>query len=1048
MNFKPLKKSVLIAAIAFAGYGTMQAQVTTSSIQGTIFSVAGSKVSGEKIKATHLPSGTVYTGESNAAGYFNMPNLRVGGPYRIEITQGGKQPIVYEDIYLQLGELFAIDVRPSAIKEKSIESVNITGVRKKRSAGATTVVGKKQIENMPTLSRSLQDFTRLTPQANGNSFGGANNRFNNITIDGAVNNDVFGLSGSGTPGGQSGTQPISLDAIQEIQVALAPFDVTQGNFTGAGVNAITRSGTNKFEGSAYFFGRNQNTIGKSVVNGKKSTDFVDFQYGARVGGPIIKNKLFFFMNAEAGRKTVPTLFNAGEAGAVMSTDIANQIAEHTLKTYNYNVGTFGPINALTQNNKFFGKIDWNINNHHQFAIRYNFIDAFDDNISRSPNSFRFGNNAYKFTNRQNVIVAELRSNFSSRLSNNLILGYTSIRDKRETSGTLFPHIIIGNINGISGASAEFGSQRSSVANELDQNIFEITDNLKYNIGKTTFTVGTHNEFFSFKNLFINNYNGRWDFNTLQDYLNNKPNRVQATYSLLENEDKPAAKFSAAQLSFYGQGDSEVFKNFRLTYGLRVDMPIISDKPMRNEKIEKIFAGYRTDNTPSGKILWSPRVGFNYNVNGDRTFVMRGGAGIFTGRVPFVWLSNQFTNSGMLFGAVDARYSIQKPNAINNGKGFDPNVPNQRNMAAGVKTTEVNLVKNDFKIPQVLRINLASEIKLPGGINALFEGILSKTLNNIVYSDINISGSKEAIDPALSGGADTRSSYAGQRVSQNNFTNVILMGNSNSGYTYSLTTQLQKSFHFGLDLMAAYTHGQAMSVNDGASSTAKSNWEYVQIVNNPNHPSLAYSNFDIRHRIIGSTGYKVSYGRNKAFGTGINIFYAGSSGAPFTYLYNGDVNGDGAVANDLLYVPRNASEIKLISPAGQNLSSVAEQWAALNNYIEQDPYLRERRGMYTERNGARMPWEHKFDLRISQDLGITINERVHRFQLTCDIFNVGNLLNKEWGRSYFVNNGAYTLINYDNRNNGFTFRAPQGNTAYNVADIASRWQMQLGVRYLF
>ena len=1038
-------KKTLIVAILLGGFFTASAQVTTSSINGVVTQSAGKNTAGATIKATHQPSGTVYSGVSNSSGYFNLSNLRVGGPYLVEITYGNLQPMVYENVYLQLGEPFAVDAKLSEEKETSIETVQIVSVgRNSRKTGATTVVGRKQLESMPTLSRSLQDFTRLTPQANGNSFGGANNRYNNITIDGAVNNDVFGLSGSGTPGGQAGTQPISLDAIQEIQVALAPFDVTQGNFTGAGVNAVTRSGTNKFEGSAYFFGRNQNTIGKSVITGEKSSKFTENQYGLRIGGPLVKDKLFFFLNLESGRRTSPLAFNAGEAGSAMTSDIAQQIANHTLTAYGYDVGGYGPQDIETQNNKIFGKIDWNINDKHQLAVRYNFIDAFDDNLSRSGNFFRFGNNAYKFTNKQHGLVAELRSNFNSSFSNNLIVGYSSIKDSRDIAGSPFPQITILNIGGVSGASAEFGSQRSSYANELDQTIFEVTDNFKWNVGKSTFTLGTHNEFFSFRNLFINNLNGRWDFNSVADYINNNPARVRATYSLIPGEPRPESKFNAAQLAFYAQGESEVFKNFRLTYGIRVDIPVIGDKPLRNPKIEAAFPGFRTDNTPSGQLLWAPRAGFNYNVNGDRSLVLRGGAGIFTGRVPFVWLSNQFTNSGMLFGTVDAR-----TNQINGGNGFDPNIENQQNMGSGSTRAEVNLVSEDFKIPQVLRFNLAGDFRLPGGVNATLEGMVSKTLNNIVYSDINISGSTANINPALSGGADVRPNYAGQRVNATDFTNVILLSNSSRGYSYSLTTQLQKSFDFGLDLMVAYTNGQSASINDGNSSTALSNWEFTQIVNNPNNPALANSNFDIRHRTIGSAGYRIEYGKNKAFATGFSLFYAGTSGSPFTYLYNGDVNGDGAFSNDLLYVPNSASEIKLVALTGSNSATVAEQWTALNNFIEQDPYLKTRRGQYAERNGARTPWEHRFDLRVTQDLGITIKERVHRFQLTFDIFNVGNLLNKDWGKSYFVANQAYQLITYTTSGGGgYTFRAPSENKAFNISDLALRWQGQFGVRYIF
>ncbi|MCY4778950.1 carboxypeptidase regulatory-like domain-containing protein [Sphingobacterium sp. UT-1RO-CII-1] len=814
-----MKKSLLFFALFLVSYGTIQAQVTTSSMTGVVTQSSGYATVGATIKAVHVPSGTTYSGSANVAGRFNLANMRVGGPYRVEVTFVGRDPIVYEGLYLQLGQPFVInpvfDDGTTSLEAVSVSAgTNGRGTR----TGASTTVSKKQLENMPTLSRSLQDFTRLTPQANGNSFGGTNNRYNNITIDGAVNNDVFGLAGSGTPGGQAGTQPISLDAIQEIQVVLAPYDVTLGNFTGGGVNAVTRSGTNTVEGSVYFFGRNQNTIGKDVLTRKKSETFKDNQFGFRLGGPIIKDKLFFFLNGEMGRRTAPLLNAAGEPGSAISLATADLIAKHTLENYGYDVGSYGPMDMKTENNKIFAKIDYNISDKHQLSARYNYIDAFDDNIGRGASYLRFGNNAYKFSNKQHGFVAELRSNFDSRFSNNLIIGYSLVRDSRDILGALFPQVTIRNIDNISGNTVDFGSQRSSTANILDQDVFEFTNNFKWNVGNHTFTFGTHNEFFKFRNLFINNANGYWQFNSVQDYIDNKPAQVEATYALEDNGVLPQAEFNAAQLGFYAQGESQFNSNFKLTYGMRVDVPVFNDKPKRNEKIENSFPGYRTDRAPSGKLLFSPRVGFNYDIQGDRSVVLRGGAGIFTGRVPFVWLSNQFSNNGVDFGSVFAT-----GNGINNGNGFDPNIENQKNMGAGSTRAEVNLVSEDFKIPQVGRFNLAGDFQLPYGVLATVEAIYSKTINNIVYSDINVSGSTGTIKESLSGGADLRPNYAGQRVNSKDFTNVILIDNTNKGYTYSITGQLQKNFNSGFNAMVAYTYGQSRAVNDGSSSIARSNW---------------------------------------------------------------------------------------------------------------------------------------------------------------------------------------------------------------------------------
>lgn len=1040
-----MRKYLLLLVMAFFTTAAAIAQVTTSSMTGTIKDSKETLV-GATVTAVHEPTGTVYAVTTNVDGRFNIPNMRIGGPYKVTVSFVGYQPATLNDIYIRLGEPFLINqtLTQTGI---SLAEVAITGrkdvVMNSRRTGASTNISRAQLENLPTSNRSINDFLKLTPQSNagpsgGTSFGGSNNRFNNITIDGAVNNDVFGLANTGTPGGQAGTQPISLDAIQEVQVVLAPYDVTLGNFTGAGVNAVTRSGTNKIEGSAYYFLKNQDLSGKNVITGLKSSNFSDLQYGVRLGGPIVKNKLFFFANVELGRRTAPLGNNAGDPN-VISTATAKAIADYTMSTYKYDVGSYGLQNLDRQNDKFFVKLDWNIDAKNQLTARYNYINAFDDNLTRSATSFGFGNNAYRIKNKQSVAIVELRTNFNSKYSNNLIVGYTRIRDARQTQGALFPSVTINNIDGVSGRSATFGSERSSVANQLDQDIFEVTDNFKVNLGKHILTFGTHNEFFKFRNLFMNNSNGRWTFTNLADYQANARAAVQATISKVPNDPYPSARFSAAQLSVYAQDEWDAAKGLKITYGIRLDKPIFGDKPVANPTIEASFPGYRTDRTPSAAILFSPRVGFNYDVKGDRSIQLRGGTGIFTGRVPFVWLSNQYGNNGTYFRNISV--------GANPGAVFVPDPTNQASAAPAANTAEVNLVSDNFKIPQVWRSNLAADFKLPYGIIATVEGIYSKTLNNVVYKDINMSPSTGTLNPALSGGADKRPIYPG-RVNSGAFTNVILLENTNKGYTYTLTGQLQKTFDNGFTSMIAYTYGSAKSVNDGASSTALSNWEFVQIVNDPNNPPLAISNFQTKHRIVGSVGYQFTYGHNKAFGTGLALFYSGYSGNPFTYLINGNLNSDSAPnnGNDLFFVPRTQADIKF-----SNAATADAQWAALNAYIEQDPYLSKRRGQYTERNGATTPWQHQFDLRVTQDLGGMIGSTKNRIQLTLDVFNIGNLINKSWGRQYSVTNQAYSIVGVTNptlATGGYSFGAPAGNVPYTTAPFASAWSMQFGARYLF
>lgn len=1033
-----MKKFLLFTLVVLLGALGANAQVTTSNLTGTVSDSQESLI-GATVKAIHQPTGTSYGASTNAEGRFTIPNMRAGGPYLITVTYIGYQKAEYTNVSLKLGEPLTLHVVLTR-DGVSLSEVVVVGTRDKvfdaKRTGASTNISKEQLEELPTLSRSLSDFWRLTPQANGNSFGGQNSRFNNITIDGAVNNDVFAASSSAiTPGSNSNTQPVSLDAIQEIQVVLAPYDISYGNFTGAGVNAITRSGTNKFEGSAYFFGRNQNTVG-TQPNGLKSSTFMNNQYGLRIGGPIVKDKLFFFVNGELGRAEAPSVLNAGDPGALLTVAQATDLANFVKTTYSYDVGSIGEQQAQTFNDKVFARLDWNINDKNQLMLRHNYIKAFDDAFSRFANNFRYGNNGGRNNNKQNISVLELRSTLSESVSNNLILGYSTVRDARSTLGALFPHVQINNV-GASGNQINFGSERSSTSNQLDQDIFEITDNLKVFTGNHTFTFGTHNEFFKFRNLFVNNRYGYWQFNSLADFQANRPFRVEATYPITPNPGE--ARFSAAQLGFYFQDEIQASDNLRLTAGMRVDVPLFFDTPERNPLAESAF-GLRTDVTPKSRPLVSPRLGFNYDVFGDRSLQIRGGAGIFTGRVPFVWLSNQFTNNGVLFGTVFQ----------NNPATFQPD-PNKQSTAGGSQTTyELNLIQENFKLPQSMRANLATDFKLPGGIVTTLEGVFNRTVNNISYQDINIARRTGSLNPILSGGADLRPTYGGKV--NTTVTNAILLKNSGNGYSYNLTAQLQKAFDFGFNASLAYTYGDARDVNSGTSSTARSNWQFNQIVQDPNNPEIGYSRFDLKHRIVGSLNYGVNYGKSKAFGTTISLFYAGRSGEPISYLYNGDLNGDGSTGNDLLYVPRTASEIRLVPlTASGSLPALtaAEQWTQLNAFIESDPYLKERRGRYVERFGGRMPWEHAFDVRLLQDLGTMVKGTRNRIQLSIDVFNFGNMINKSWGRAYSLGNNASTLVSYSTSSGGgYTFRTPNGGTAYQVDQIRSRWAAQFGARYIF
>jgi outer membrane receptor protein involved in Fe transport len=1025
------------------------AQVTTSSISGTIRS-GNEALEGATVTAIHVPTGTLYHTSSMKGGVFNLVNMIPGGPYNVDVSFVGYQNFTEDDLNLSLGENTRLDIILSPSTANLTEVVVSGTSSARRKTGASTSISRQTIAALPTLSRSIQDYTRLTPQANGNSFGGMNNRFNNITIDGAVNNDVFGLASSGTPGGQASTTPISLDAIQEIQVVLAPYDITFGNFTGGGINAVTRSGTNRMEGSAYYFVRNENTVGKDPVTKTKSTSFSDKQYGLRIGGPIIKNKLFFFANGELARRTAPTIFNAGENGSAITTEEATTLTSFLKTNYNYDAGSYNAFNAQTQSDKFFGRIDWNISDKHRLTIRHNYIKAFDDNISRSNTLFRFGNNTYRFNNKQNITVAELRSRFSNSLSNDLIIGVHRIRDYRTIYGTLFPSIEISK-----GASTiQVGSERSSPANELDQDITEVTDNFKIFKGNNTFTIGTHNEFFKFRNLFMNNFNGRWRFASFNDFYIDNPRQVDVTYSNVPGVEKPSSEFNAAQLGFYGQDEIQINPQFRLNLGLRLDVPVIGSRPGFNQIVDSTFAGkYSTTNIPTGQLLWSPRVGFNYDVEGNKRMIVRGGAGIFTGRIPFVWISNQFSNSGLLLNSISVTDNSSTPqNEVNNGNGFEPDPSRQSTVGSASRNFEVDLMTKDFKLPQVFRVNLATDIKLPAGILATFEAIYSKTINNVLYQDINLTESVGTADPAYNNGADHRIAFASSTTARRlnpSITNALLISNTSKGYSYNLTAQFSKTWK-NVFASIAYNHNDAADINSGANSTALSNWEFVQVVGDPNNPGLSTSNYALTHRFTGVVSVNLNYA--KFMRTSIGIFYSGNSGQRFTYLVNGDLNSDGRFGNDLMYVPNNPGEINFVDFLNADNTvkfTAAQQSSAFDEYINNNKYLRNRRGQYTERNGSSTPWEHVIDMRIAQDFYLVNGDSKHTLEVTFDIFNLTNLINREWGRQFTVTNQAYSILSTVSRSSGTVkgYNYTPNQIPWSMS-FASRFQGQLGLRYSF
>lgn len=1056
---KLIYKCLILCFVALLRLQLAWAQgTTTAAMNGAVQDESGAALPGATVIAVHTPTNTQYVAPTNTEGRYNFQNMRVGGPYTVTIRYVGYQDKMTNNINLGLGQNltlnFTLASSSQTLNEVQVVSKDDDLISIDRT-GAATQVSTEQIESLPTISRSLSDFTRITPQAStsgsGTSFAGQNNRFNNFSIDGTVNNDVFGLSSSGTNGGQTGVQPISLDAIEAIQVVIAPFDVRQSGFTGGGINAITRSGSNKFKGSAYWFGNSEKLVGKSPDESRtKLPEYTDYQAGFRVGGPIVKNKLFFFLNAEKTDRTAPLLFAPGTSSSNITVDEANRILS-VANRLGYDPGSFASQQDQTSSEKIFARLDWNINNNNQLTLRHSYVHGQDLDNSRSPNSLRFSNNAQIFPSNTNSTVLQLRSSFGEgKFANEAIIGYTAVRDDRDIVGAPFPAVTL-RLSG--GRTIALGSEPFSVQNQLNQDVFTVTNNFNAFIGKHTFTLGTSNEFYKTFNLFIRQEFGAYEYNSIEAFeaigtaAETAPSAFFRNYSRTANRQE-GAQFSAYQLGFYAQDEYAVMENLKVTGGIRFDIPTFNDEPAVNQEFNEAFAprGLATNKTPGAQFMISPRIGVNWDVFNNNNTQIRGGAGIFTGRAPFVWIANQYTNTGLLLGSISATRPTDFP------AGFmfsaDPNnQPTATNFGRSDRTAEINITDPNFKFPQLVRFNAAVDQRLPGNFIATLEGIYSQNLNNIYYQNLNVQQTGSLT------GADNRPIFS---RTPNNFQDIIYLTNTNKGYSYSATAQVQKGFEYGLTGSVAYTYSRAKDVNPGGSSQARSNWINVNQVYGLNNVQEAYSDNDVRSRVVAAVNYVLKLGDFSS--TTISAFYNGQSGIPLSYIYNGDVNGDAGRTNDLIYIPRAQSEINLVDvtdrTTGNVITSAADQWTALDAFIEGNDYLSSRRGQYAERNGDRLPWQNQVDVRLMQEFALRHSENSHKLQLTLDILNVGNLINKNWGKQYQASFNANQLLDVAGGAGtatptfNYTGRGLTDGQPYFVNDFFSRWRGQVGVRYIF
>ena len=1105
--------SIFVATGAFA-------QVTTSSMSGKVTEKNGTPVVGATVVAVHTPSGSKYYSTTSANGEYRISNMRIGGPYEVEVSLLGYGSAKAGNAYLKLGENYVCNVEMTeqaiALNEVVVSAGIKNPILNSDRTGASTNISSNQLKQLPSISRGITDFTKLTPQANGTSFGGRDNRMNTITIDGAAFNNNFGLSTSQIlPGGEA--QPIALDAIEEISVNLAPFDIRQSQFTGASINAVTKSGDNTYRGSLYTYQRpkkfNGNKVGDNKVKDAHESKYQT--YGVTFGGPIIKDKLFFFVSGEYEKSTSPS--GAWEPSTNGESNTANKISRTTvsdlktmhdylLNTYNYEAGSYQNFpNFEDDNHKILARIDWNINKHNKLTLRYNEVVGNSDQLTNyssapyprgsgrsSASSVSFSNSWYGFKNTVRSITGELDSHWG-KVSNQLLASYTMIEDKRTSPSSVFPFVDI-----YSGGDQymSFGYELFTYNNDVKNNTFSIKDNVSISLGKHNLTVGASFDKLYFKNAYMREATSyyRYDYNNTKDpatnityangmdafYANATPTAFAVTYGY-NGADAPGVELNFGMAALYVQDEWQMYDNFKLTAGIRAELPFYMNDIDSNSEIDNLGFNkwsnhfrdhYTVGNTaeknykmqsgkwPDKHLQISPRLGFNWDVFGDRSLQVRGGTGLFSGFLPFVWFTNQPNSTGYI---QSPETMITNVNTLaQNGFKFNadykaqiaahptlfPQTPGK--LTSGAAVCEVD---KDFKMPQVWRTNVAVDIALPWNMVFTVEEIYTKDINAIMQKNVNLD-----YPAGYYSGSDNRPYWSNKKINSN-ISSAMVLTNTNKGYQNSLTFQLTKNLTKGFSGMIAYTYNVAKAVTSNPGSTASSAWSSNTVVSYLNDPELSSSSFAVPHRVVGDISYRFEW--LKHFATTVSLFYSGSAQGRASWTYSNDMNKDGN-SSDLMFIPYSKTDILFKNKTANGVTMTAdEQRDAFWNLVESNSYLKSHKGKYASRYGYVEPWHNRWDFKLIQDIFTNFgSNRRYTLQLSLDVLNVGNLLNKKWG--------AYKSMgiqNYDNLRpltmagtadgqpvytlNANSIKAFKESTSWTkTASISNVWTMMFGVRLMF
>lgn len=1052
MNALLRRAGLVTGALALAAVAARRADAqgtTFGAVQGIVTEAgaANRAIEGATITVINASTGQRYSATTRSNGRYNVENVTIGGPYTIEARAIGYQAMRRTNVTLILGQRLDanFELQQSVVQ---LQEVVVAGAANPlinaNKTGAEQSIGAQAIENLPLLGRNFTDLIRTSPQIVGTSVSGQNNRFNNIQIDGGVNNDLFGLGGTGAPGGQVNASAVSLEAIKEFQILIAPFDVRQGAFTGGLVNAVTKSGTNEFHGSIFGYLQSNDLVGHDTADAAAAA-FNTKQYGFTASGPIVRDRVHFFIATDLQKRTTPwagqqigtdATGGADSVGIGITQATAQRVTDY-LTGLGYNPGDWRAPTQATPDNNVFGKLTFHLGTNSSLELSNNYVKASDDKLTRNSTAtgnrdgYQLSLSGWKQSNKNNTTRAKWAAVFGQGLNNELLVGYSAIRDIRDLTNRI-PLLLIGGDR--PGTTIAAGADRFSQGNQLNQDIYEITDNLTFDMGAHRITVGTHNEFFKFFNVFTAGSYGIYSFKNVDSLIGANPNRYEILYGTPTKPAGAVADFNVRQYGFYAQDAWSPSDRLTFTFGLRGDLPSV-DKPVTNPGLLDSL-GVNTGVSPNGK-LWSPRFGMNWDPKGDGQLIVRGGVGVFSGRPPYVWVSNAFVNTGLeqldlvCSGAQVPAFTFDTaatPRTCKSGAG------------ASSSASTINYFDQNFKYPQALKLAFGVDKQLPWNIVGTFDFLHTKSINQFMLEDINLQqGGINNEGRRLYGSINPGSGSATPVRWSNAYRAVIRHSNQSGDYSTSLTGQLQKRFSNGIEFNAGYTWSRTRDQMSLTSSIASSNLGFAPLSGEMDQRFRRRSFFDRPHKVA------LSGSVSAPFKTRFALFYTGTSGSPYTYMVSGDANADGITTNDIAYIPRDANDISL---AGADAAAKAAKFATLDEYINGEACLRDNRGQIMERNSCRNHWESFVDARLGKVIPTVGGQSL---ELTLDVFNLMSLLGSDWGlqrsTTGFETVNLLRLTGYDPVNNRgvYDLSLPQRDR---VSTNASRWKMQLGAKYTF